>query len=70
MEHELVQLLAGFLRALSSPVQQGGELTQDSTRMVVKAPDFRTEPTLGQRIEAGDVVVDGLQVQMSPTEVD
>lgn len=70
VNHGLEQLLAGSLHTLCSPVQQEGNLAEDPTRMVAEAPDFRTEPTQGQRIEANDVGVDFLQVQMSPTEFD
>jgi hypothetical protein len=45
MNHGLVQLLAGSLHTLCSPVQQEGNLAEDPTRMVAEAPDFRTEPT-------------------------
>ena len=70
MYQPVVQVLAGSHHTLCSPVQQEENLAEDPIRMVAEAPDFRTEPMSGQRIEANDVVINYLQVQMSPTEFD
>jgi hypothetical protein len=70
IEHGPVRLLAGFLHTLCSPVQQEGGLAGDPTRMAAEALDIRTEPTKGQRNQADNVVVENLQVPMSPTEFD
>jgi len=48
VDHGLVQLLAGSLHTLCSPVQQEGILAMDPTRMAAKGLDFRNEPTQGQ----------------------
>ena len=45
VNHELVQMSAGSLHTLSSPVQQEANLAEDPTRMVAEALNFQTEPT-------------------------